>query len=168
MSQGTHFAANVVYLLLSWPLHYLSGTLGFLEEGKGKGRENMEVVCGEWNDSIPGLQYYNLLQGTCLSLSSWQISFAWIWSSRICMTFFGTKSSISQSMKGKSTQGPFLYLPCIWLRCVHRRPLWCGMEPGEGKIHEWAIGLGLKNISLLIGAQFSSVQFSHSIMSNSL
>ena len=41
-------------------------------------------------------------------------------------------------------------------------------EPGEGKIHEWAIGLGLKNISLLIGAQFSLVQFSHSVMSNSL
>lgn len=148
MSQGTHFAANAVHLRLSWPLHYLSGTLGLLEEGKGKGRENMEVVCGELSDSIPGLQNDNLLQGTCFPLPLWQISFAWIWSPYICMTLFGTKSSISQSMKGKSTQDCFLYLPCIWLRCVHRRALWCGMEPGEGKIHEWAIGLGLRNVSL--------------------
>ena len=52
-------AANAVYLLLSWPLHYLSGTLGLLEEGKGKGRENMDVACGEPSDSIPGVQNYN-------------------------------------------------------------------------------------------------------------
>ena len=36
-----------------------------------QGGENMEVVCGELNDSIPGLQYYNLLQCTRFSLFSW-------------------------------------------------------------------------------------------------